>query len=233
MQLTVKDAAQLLDVPEKAIHRWIRQGVIPVYRANEQLRFNRAELLEWATSRRIHISPDMFLEPRDGGEPSPTLTEALKAGGIVYRLAGSDKQSVLREMVAAMRLPEGIDREFLFEVLLAREMLGSTGIGDGIAIPHVRNPIVLQVMAPMIILCFLEHSIDFDAVDGQPVNILFALISPTVKDHLHILSRVGFVLQDTEFKDALKRCAPPDELLDALARAESRMSGARTNGRND
>lgn len=225
MQLTVKDAARLLDVPEKTIHRWIRQEVIPVYRVNEQFRFNRAELLEWATSRRIRISPDVFAEPDDSGEPLPTLAGALKAGGVTYGVAGNDKPSVLREVVAAMKLPEGVDREFLFEVLLAREMLGATGVGDGIAIPHVRNPIVLHVTTPMIMLCFLEHPIDFGALDGRPVDTLFVLISPTIKDHLHILSRLGFVLQNADFRAALKRRAPAAVLVNALARAESLMPG--------
>src|SRR5438034_985186 len=62
-----------------------------------------------------------------------------------------------------------------------REALQSTGVGDGIAIPHVRNPIVLHVSRPMITLCFLERPIDFGALDGKPVHVLFSLISPTVR----------------------------------------------------
>ena len=61
MKLLVKDAARLLDVSEKTVYRWIKQGSIPAYRLNEQYRFNRAELLEWATARRISISPEILL----------------------------------------------------------------------------------------------------------------------------------------------------------------------------
>ena len=69
-----------------------------------------------------------------------------------------------------MKLPDDVDREFLYQVLLAREALGSTGIGDGIAIPHVRNPIVLHLSRPTVTLCFLEQPVDFGALDGQPVS---------------------------------------------------------------
>lgn len=223
MQLTVRDAASLLAVSEKTIYRWIKQEILPVYRVNEQLRFNRAELLEWATSRRVKISPDIFTETDASQYPLPSLMDALKAGGVAYRISGNDPPSVLRAIVDTMKLPEEVDREFLYQVLLARETLGSTGIGDGIAIPHVRNPVVLHVTKPMITLCFLDHPIDFGALDGQPVNILFALISPTVKAHLHMLSRLSFVLQNPDFKGALLRQASRDELMSALAHAENAL----------
>ena len=223
MQLSVKDTASLLNVSEKTIYRWIKQQVIPVYQINEQFRFNRSELLEWATSRRIQVSPDIFKETEHGKSALPSLAEALKTGGISYRVGGNDKPSVLRAIVDVLNLPEEVDREFLYQVLMARETLGSTGIGDGIAIPHVRNPVVLHVSKPSISLCFLDHPIDFLAIDGQPVSIFFTLISPTVRAHLHMLSRLGFVLQNQDFKMMLKRQASRGELMETLARAESEL----------
>jgi len=221
MQLSVKDAVSLLNVSEKTIYRWIKREIIPVYRINEQYRFNRAELLEWATSRRIKISPDIFVEEESSSGQLPSLSDALKAGGVAYRVGGHDIPSVLQAVVDLLNLPEEVDRKFLFQVLQARETLGSTGIGDGIAIPHVRNPVVLHVTKPSVTLCFLEHPIDFHAIDRQPVSILFTLISPTVRAHLHMLSRLGFVLQNQDFKAALKQKASRDELMKALGSAEA------------
>jgi PTS system nitrogen regulatory IIA component len=219
MQLSVKDAAGLLNVSEKTIYRWIRHELIPVYRINDEFRFNRAELLEWATSRLIQISPDVF--PAEEGRPLPSLSEALRAGGVAYGVGGNDTASVLRAVVEVLKLPADVDREFLYQVLLARETLGSTGVGNGIAIPHVRNPVVLHVAQPTVTLCFLEHPIDFAAIDRQPVDTLFTLISPTVRVHLHLLSRLGFLLQNRDFRAALTPQSSPDELLAALARAEA------------
>jgi len=223
MQLSVKETAKILNVSEKTIYRWIKQQIVPVYRINEQYRFNRAELLDWATSRRIQISPEIFQETEQSKSPLPSLSDALKAGGISYRIGGKDKTSVLRSIVDILNLPEEVDREFLYQVLMARETLGSTGIGDGIAIPHVRNPVVLHVSKPSITLCFLDHPIDFKAIDGQPVSTLFTLISPTIRAHLHILSRLGFVLQNREFKTALKRQASREDLMETLSRAEAAL----------
>jgi len=222
MQLSVKDVARLIDTDENTIYQWIRQDSIPYFRINEEFRFNRADLLEWATTRRMKFNANMFIDD-DDAVAMPGIAQALGAGGIIYHVGGSDQASVLKSVVAAVKLPETVDREFLYSVLLARETLGSTGIGGGIAIPHVRNPVVLHIATPSATLCFLEHPIDFKAIDGQPVNILFTLISPTVQIHLHLLSRLGLVLRDPEFRDALRRQAAADELLAIVARVESRL----------
>lgn len=220
MQLGVKEAAGLLNISEKSVYRWINQGFLPAYRVNDQYRFNRAELLEWATSRKINVSPDIFLEPTSTGIPIPSLVESIQSGGIFYRIEGDTKSSVLKSVVEHMRLPDGVDRDFLFRVMLAREELASTGIGDGIAIPHVRNPVVLHVSQPVITLCFLETPVEYDALDGNPVQALFGLISPTVRAHLHLLSRLSFALRDEGFKSAITRQARREEILAEAARIE-------------
>lgn len=223
MRLSVRDAANILNVSTKNIYDWIKQEAIPFYRINEEYRFNRVELLEWAASKHIQVSPEVFLESEfDEVEQLPCLVESLRAGGIFYKVAGNDKASVLRAVIDLLDFPEEdeVDRDFLYQVLLAREALGSTCVGHGVAIPHVRNPVVLQVTRPSIWLCFLEHPIDFGAPDGQPVNILFTLISPTVRAHLHLLSRLSFALQDKAFTAALKREASPGELMETVSSLE-------------
>ncbi len=228
MNLTVRDASKLLNVSEKSIYRWITQGRLPAYRVQDQYRFNRAELLEWATANRIEVSPDICQEPESVGSPLPCLSSALEDGGIYYRVEGADRDSVLQAIVRLMRISDDVDRDFLFKVLRAREELGSTGIGDGIAIPHVRNPIVLHVARPAVTLCFLEKPIDFKALDGQPVHILFTLVSPTVRAHLHMLSRLSFALQDQEFRAGLKAEHSREALLGQVRRIEAGL--AKKNG---
>lgn len=222
MQLSVKDVANLLNVDDKTIYGWIRQGGLPAYRINESYRFNRADILEWATARQI---PHAVSVP-DGAASLPDLANALKTGGISYDVEGRDKAVVLRNVVNAMQLAADVDRDFLYEVLLARENLGSTGIGDGIAIPHVRNPIVLHVSRPTITLCFLKDPIEFGAMDGKPVDILFSMVSPTVRTHLHLLARMGYVLRNPDFKAALTARLPQAELMNVLTRAESAIANA-------
>jgi nitrogen PTS system EIIA component len=225
MQIDVKEAARLLNVSEKTIYRWIKQGDLPTYRIGDLYRFNRTELLEWATARRIEVSPDIFAEDETGELPG--IEEAIRAGGIHYRVAGATKGAVLAGIVELMQLPAEVDRQFLLSVILARESLGSTGMGAGIAIPHVRNPIVLHIPRPMITLCFLENPIEFDAIDGRPVHTLFTLVSPSVRAHLHLLSRLTYGLRMPELKEPVARQAGREELL-AGAQAVDLAARSRT-----
>ena len=221
MELTVKDVANLLTVTEKTIYRWLKNGSLPAYRVSNHYRFNRAELLEWATSRQINVSADLFREPNNAQVPLHGLWEALSLGGIHYRVEGHNKESALRSVVGLMRLPQEVDRDFLLQVLLAREALASTAIGDGIAIPHVRNPIVLHVTEPLVCLCFLEKPIDFNSLDGRLVHCLFTLVSPTVKTHLYLLSRLAYALRDKGFRDVIEKQGSREKILSEIARVES------------
>jgi len=221
MELNVRDAARLLGTPEKQVYRWIDEGEIPFYRINDQARFNRAELLEWATCRRMPVAVDVFHGGEEGAPTGPGLVEALKAGGVHDDVPGTDRESVLRAVVGLLRLPAAVDRECLVQVLLAREAMGSTGIGEGIAIPHVRNPVVLNGAPASITLCYLANPIPFDAVDGRPVHTIFSMISPTIRGHLRLLARLSWALHDARFKFAVLRRAPEAEITEEAARIEA------------
>ncbi len=224
MELTAREAARLLNVTTEILHRWVRERGLPAHRVLEHYQFNRSRLLEWATAEGIPLSPEGFRVLHAGGQPPAlVLAPALESGGIFYDLAGQKLQAVLKELVDQIPLPSGIDRAFLLRMLLARERLGSTGIGEGIAIPHVRNPIVLRVRTPMVALAFLRQPIDFHAVDEKPVDVLFTLISPTVRMHLTLLSRLAFVLHDPDLRQALNRRAVPGVIQGHFSRIETSL----------
>ncbi len=222
MELNVKEAAKLMGVSEKTIYRWIKRNKLPAFRINDQYRFNRVEMLEWATSQRVNVAADLFCDASKEQPAISGLEESLRAGGIHYRVGGRDKSSALKSIVEIMPLPQEVDKTFLLRVLIARESMGSTSIGDGIAIPHVRNPIVLHVERPVAALCFLEHSIEFGALDGRPVHTLFAIVSPTVKAHLNLLARLAFALRQPAFNNHILHQGSRDEIF-AAARGIDQM----------
>jgi PTS system nitrogen regulatory IIA component len=223
MQLTVRDVTKFLAVSESTVTRWIKRRGMPAQYVGGQFRFNRAELLEWATANQIKVSLQMFDQLETDSQPPPTLSEALLAGGIFYGLHDTDKQGALRALVEVLPLPEGIDHELVLRLFLAREASASTAIGDGIAIPHVRNPIVLHVARPTVTLAFLERPVDFGALDGQPVHVLFSMISPTNRSHLQLLSRMSFALHDDRLRKAVNRHAPQEEIMQEVCRVEAGM----------
>src|SRR5512137_346898 len=129
MQLTVRDAARLLGVTEDVLERWVRKGELPAQLVDDRYRFNRIELLEWAAQRKIPVSAEILEEPGLSTRSLPSLSQAIRAGGVHRGLAGGDPARLLREMVDRLPAPPGFDRDFLYRMVLAREHLGSTALG--------------------------------------------------------------------------------------------------------
>jgi PTS system nitrogen regulatory IIA component len=231
MQLTVRDVSRYLNVSESTVMRWIKQRGLPSQHVGGQFRFNRAEVLEWATAQQIKVSVEMFDHLETEDEPLPTLMAALEAGGIFYNIKADDKPQALHALVGLLPLPEGLDREEILRLFLAREALASTAVGSGVALPHVRSPIVLHVTKPMVTACFLTKPIDFGALDGNPVHALFSLICPTMRTHLQMLSRLSYALRDPTFREVVVRHSPREEILRAAQRVESTVAAPAAPGR--
>jgi PTS system nitrogen regulatory IIA component len=224
VQLTVRDVSKFLNVSEATVTRWIKQRALPAQHIGGQYRFNRAELLEWATANQIKVAVEMFDSLVVEDEPVPSLAEALEAGGVHYQLADTSKDRALRAMVQVLPLPEGIDRELILQLFLAREAAATTAIGGGIALPHVRNPIVLNVTQPMVTLSYLAKPVDFGALDGRPVQVLFSLICPTTRSHLQILARLSYALHDPSFRGVVLRQGRREEILAEARRLEASLA---------
>lgn len=221
--LSVREVARLLGVPEKTVYRWVRGGEIPHDRLRDEIRFNRVELQEWAQAHGHPVHPGVF---DDEAPVGGSIAAALARGGIAREVPGATRVAALAAMAGHPGLPEGMDRRLLAELLTARERLGSTGLGGGVAIPHPRDPVVLGVTEPRVLLAFLATAVDFGAPDGRLVSTLFLILSPSVQAHLDALSRLAFVLHDPEVKRRLEERAPDAELLAAMAAAEVRAGGA-------
>lgn len=212
MQLSTKDAAEALNVSESTIQRWIRSSGLPAYRVAGQYRINRAMLFEWAASKRLRLPPDPAADL-----PPPAFSEALRAGGIHYHLSGATREEALLSLASVLPLPPSLDPATLQQALLAREQLQSTGIGDGIAFPHLRNPSAFRFPAPLLACAYLENPVDFHAIDARPVRVLFCPLAPSTHLHLHLLSRLSFALRNPDFRSIVLRQAPSDEILAAAA----------------
>lgn len=230
MDLTVGEVARYLDVSEKEVYRWIADGEIPVHHVSGHYRFNRTQIQEWANARRLRVSTALYRR-EEHSRPLPSVADALESGGILHRLAGADKAAVLRSMIEALPFPPSVDRETIYQIILARDKMGTTAIGKGVAIPHARHPIVLQeVQSPKITLCLLEQKVDFGAPDGVPVQVLFWVVSPTVRSHTHMLARLAALLQNESLLNTLVRPASSAEILNEIRLIESRQPAPPLNG---
>ena len=142
------------------------------------------------------------------------LTHLLSADQVLLNLDASSKKRVFEQAGILFETHLGIARSVIFDSLFAREKLGSTGLGQGIAIPHGRIKGLKQAAGAFI---RLPAPIPFDSPDGRPVNLLFVLLVPeqATEQHLQILSELAQRFSDRAFRDALA-AAPDAESIVAL-----------------
>lgn len=220
MELKVRDVARLLNVSEQSVYRLVRSGSLPAHRVHDQYMFNRVELQEWAALHAHRVSPEL-LAGNGAAEPIPSLHAALARGGISYGIPGARREEVLDAVTRLPGVPASVDRGLLYQLLVAREALASTGVGHGIAIPHPRDPVVVHADEPVVLLCFLAQPVDFHALDGEPVRVLFVLLSPSVREHLQMFARLAFALHDDALKKLLRETAAPEAILERIRAVES------------
>src|SRR5512139_2578115 len=133
------------------------------------------------------------------------LTEFLSAATIHLNLKSRDKDAVLEELVDRVPGIQGQPeaRQTLLRALHEREQLHSTGIGDGIALPHARNALVGLVDQPIMVFGRHAQGIPYGAIDSVPARLFFLLVAPTVTQHLAVLARLSRLLRDPNLKKSL------------------------------
>ena len=220
MKLTLEEIARRLDLNFETLDRWIRQGRIPVTKRGHEGIFNESELKRWASSHRRSYRMSPRSNKNENQQGVCMLTSAMEQGGVFEGVQGSDKPSVLKNCVALV--PDlSLDlQDQLYNQLMEREALISTGVGRGIAIPHPRNPLDQGISSPVAVTFFLDQPVDYDAIDDQPVFVLFLLLSPTIQGHLTLLSRLSFCLRDGAFVSFLKKIPGREAFLARVGKME-------------
>lgn len=219
--LTVKETADFLRVSEKTVYRWVRQGVIPTFRVQGQYRFARAELEAWARYKKIGGELPGGTAPLPP-EENVSLLEALRRGGIHYKIEGASAAEIFPAMVDGLSFgptaPASLKEE-LVEELTQREGLVSTAVGNGVALPHPRHPRDWGLGGPVVGFFYLEKPVPFGAVDGKPVFLLVLILCATIKGHLSMLSRVAHLLSDADLRAFLATQPTRGNLMEKIAHA--------------
>ncbi len=150
------------------------------------------------------------------------ITDFLDRKSIKIGLTATDKEDILKELVGVLAETKEIgDNKAVVKALLEREGLGSTGIGQGIAIPHGKTDRVGELVA---VLGVSRKGVNFEALDGEPVYIFFLLVAPkdTAGPHLKALAQISRILRDSYFCELIRRCQTPEELYELIKREEEK-----------
>ncbi|MCS7180942.1 MAG: PTS sugar transporter subunit IIA [bacterium] len=152
------------------------------------------------------------------------IVDYLKEDCIITNLKSRDKKNVLREMIKLLEkngyVKEG---EKILETVMEREKLGSTGIGQGIAIPHAKTDQINDIICA---LAISQNGVDFDSLDGEPVYIIFLVLAPTksIGQHLKTLAKIARLLKDKVFRNTLRNCKTPEEAIKVIKEDEEKLN---------
>ena len=224
MKLDINEIARCLDLPVSTLDRWIRQGRIPVQKSGANWSFDARLLKKWAATRNLPftLTADDRKPAKEDAVPE-TLLSAMQRGGLHTDIAGSDVEDVLAAAADCVPGFSASGKEELCATLIEREALTSTGMGKGVAIPHPRTPLTAALAKPMIVTCYPQAPLDFNAIDARPVFVLFLLLSTSVKIHLHLLSKLAFCIRDNDFVSFLKGAHSADRFFSKITELESRL----------
>jgi len=152
------------------------------------------------------------------------ITDFLSKGAVVAEIKASKKEDVIKELVEALINAGEIEkrcRNKLVEALMAREELGSTAIGQGVAIPHAKSDCVQKLVAAF---GLSSRGVDFDSLDGELVYILFLLVAPqdSAGPHLKALARISRLLKDKYFRDNLRACKDDKSIIKTIVQEDEK-----------
>jgi len=144
------------------------------------------------------------------------LTDLITPDHVIARMRATSKKQALQELARRSAEVSGLEQREIFDILLERERLGTTGIGRGIAIPHGKHDRLNGLVG---VFARIDKSIDFDAIDGEPVDLLFLLLAPPSAgaDHLKALAKVSRTLRDQTICTQLRGCEDADGIYALLA----------------
>jgi nitrogen PTS system EIIA component len=218
MDLKMKDIIDLFEVPEKTILQWIIEKKMPSYKIKNQYFFNKAEVNEWILKNNIAVS-EKILDLALTNRPV-SLIDLIKKGGVHYGIKGTNVRKVIDDVVNTIPIPKSTDNDTVRASLILREEMMTTAVGKGIALPHPRNPIISDIDEESVSICFLKNPIEYGALDGRPVQVLFIIISSNAKRHLEILSKISFLCKQEDFLKTLNEKPQKDVFLKYMDRIE-------------
>lgn len=219
MDLKIEDVADLLNVSESTIRRWLADGKIPAYQLNDETRFNRTEVEDWIVRNEYETEKEFQIlqDSEDHKLPSRgikqyALFRAIHKGGVYHNVPGSCKEEVIQNSSKALCSSLGFDPELMSDLLLDREKLMPTGLNHGIAIPHTRE-ITFNSHYDAVAVVFPKQPIDYGALDHEPVHTLFFLFSCDDKRHLNLLAKIAHLSRDQKVIDFLKKKPIKNDIL--------------------
>jgi PTS system nitrogen regulatory IIA component len=230
MDLTSKEVAELLNLSEITVHRWAQAGHIPAYQLNGKYRFSRSKMQDWLLQRKQEEAHDRLPKEEISEELSSkgmqqySLYRAIYRGGVFRNVQSTNKTDIIRQTVENISSNLGVDAASMTEMLLERENLTPTALGDGIGVPHPRESASSREQYhDSVTVVFPETPIDYSALDGKPVHTMFFLFACDDRRHLNLLAKIAHLSSDPASLAFLQTKPNKEDLLQYIRTWEGKL----------
>jgi len=214
MILTLKELAEYLRVNERTILRMLRNGKIQGAKIGGQWRFNGSQIDKVFFPTTPIGEDDVPLSVLTRPLVGTTVSRMMDVGRIILDLQGKNVEEIITEMTSHRIFSNLVlDVHDVREKCMARENVLSTGVGNGVAIPHPRDPVPTLRVPACVIYGYSKDGLDFNASDGNPVHFFFLLCSQNIELHLHLMGCMARILKDEHFMSALPKCDSNEEII--------------------
>lgn len=227
--LTLAEVASYLKLAEKTVLRMIHRGEIPGIKIANQWRFVPSQMDRWLSDQAGQASvakpADEITQAIESQNEAIPLSRLTDAALIRTDIQPGEPKQVLRQLVAPL-VDFGLlaDGEGYVDKLLRRELIISTGVGGGVAIPHVRNPRENPVARPYLMIGICQAGTDYNAIDGSSTHLFLLLLAASEITHLRILARINQYLMVEGVIDRLTSARSPQEVMRMLIADEQKFS---------
>ncbi len=221
--MTLAEVAEYLKLSEKTILKMIKNQEIPCAKVANQWRFIRPMLDDWLTSQ-MNVIPqnDLSRQIELEFEYFP-LSRLMDEQLITLNINRGSKEEILNQLVGLAKKKNLISEENdLLDKLLDRENLISTGIGNGVALPHLRKPSSRIVYGPKIIIGVSKQGINFDSLDKKPVHLIFLILTDSEIVHLRVMAKLTGILRVMDAIVNLKNISDPKEMIKFFINIENK-----------
>lgn len=144
------------------------------------------------------------------------IASLIHNGGVIDGVEGNSPEEIYANICNAIKLPEGMEAKQIYDALCAREKILSTAVGNGIALPHARAPIIKNEEDQKIVVAYLKEPVDMDAPDDRKVKVMFVLLTQNPQTHLKVLSSLVALLRKQSFKQLLDNHASEAQLINSI-----------------
>jgi PTS system nitrogen regulatory IIA component len=229
--MTLEELARMLGTDPRRLERMAQAGEVPCQKVGGQLRFNRATMTEWLQQHMSEFKAEHLAEVDAGmtahRETRPDeliITPLLRPEAVTTNLGSRTKDSTLRHLISlAQKTGLVHDHKELLEAVMNREELCSTALGEGVAIPHPRQPLPYTLVGPLLVIARTSHGIAFGAPDGKLTDLFFLTASQDDRHHLHVLARLFRMVVGSDLLTQLREAATAQDMIAALARREQEV----------